>query len=133
MQDACRLGSSARSSATTLDGARRQSIIMHLTRLLNTREGSCLTDPSYGLPDLTDFTQGTTSQLAGLAQVLSERVGRHEPRLRRLSVHAQDAAKLPPRLRFELRAQLADGARLVLSASIAGSGRVLVQPAGVHA
>lgn len=127
-------------TATTHDradaGATRDTrltpIMAHLTRLLNTREGSCLLDPSYGLPDLTDFTHGTASELALLSHVLSERVTRHEPRLRKVSVHAQEHAKRPPRLRFELRAQLGHGERITLSAVVEEGGRIRVRPAWVH-
>jgi type VI secretion system protein len=119
-------------SGAATGAARREpppdAVVTHLTRLLNTREGSCLLDPSFGLPDLTDFTHGSPAEAALLSRILCERITRHEPRLCRLTVRASEAAVRPPRLRYALRARLADGTRLALTVSIAGGGQVSLQP-----
>jgi type VI secretion system protein len=60
-----------------------ESILAHLTRILNTRQGSAPIDPEFGVPDFTNLagtaTAGTTQQIAtDIARVLQ----RYEPRLR---------------------------------------------------
>ena len=132
MEAALGLASGTRASSSG-DAEPLEAILAHLMLLLNTREGSCLLDPSFGLPDLTDFTHGTLSEAALLSRILSERIARHEPRLHKLTVHAEDGATRPPTLRFAVQARLADGHRLALSACIADGGRVSVFARAVHA
>lgn len=59
------------------------SILGHLQRILNTRQGSVPIDASFGVPDFTNlagsFSTGTTDQII---QDMSRMIQRYEPRLR---------------------------------------------------
>ncbi|NYT85128.1 type VI secretion system baseplate subunit TssE [Pollutimonas harenae] len=59
------------------------SILEHLRRILNTRQGSVPVDPEFGVPDFTNlagsFSTGTTDQIV---QDMSRMIQRYEPRLR---------------------------------------------------
>ncbi|MFT0547403.1 type VI secretion system baseplate subunit TssE [Allopusillimonas ginsengisoli] len=59
------------------------SILDHLHRILNTRQGSVPVDPAFGVPDFTNlagsFSTGTTDQII---QDMNRMIQRYEPRLR---------------------------------------------------
>src|SRR5690606_494775 len=59
------------------------SILEHLQRILNTRQGSVPIDPEFGVPDFTNlagtFSTGTTEEIM---QDMSRMIQRYEPRLR---------------------------------------------------
>ncbi len=59
------------------------SILGHLQRILNTRQGSVPIDPEFGVPDFTNlagtFSTGTTEEIV---QDMSRMIQRYEPRLR---------------------------------------------------
>lgn len=59
------------------------SILEHLRRILNTRQGSVPVDAEFGVPDFTNlagsFSTGTTDQIV---QDMSRMIQRYEPRLR---------------------------------------------------
>ncbi|WP_049790308.1 type VI secretion system baseplate subunit TssE [Pusillimonas sp. T7-7] len=63
------------------------SILEHLRRILNTRQGSVPVDPEFGVPDFTNlagsFSTGTTDQIV---QDMSRMIQRYEPRLRQAQV-----------------------------------------------
>ncbi|MBO1112822.1 type VI secretion system baseplate subunit TssE [Bordetella petrii] len=60
-----------------------ESILNHLRRILNTRQGSVPIDPSFGVPDFTNlagsFATGTTGQMI---EDMNRMIQRYEPRLR---------------------------------------------------
>src|SRR5690606_33670706 len=59
------------------------SILNHLRRILNTRQGSVPIDPLFGVPDFTNlagsFASGTTGQMI---EDMNRMIQRYEPRLR---------------------------------------------------
>src|SRR5690606_24432426 len=59
------------------------SILNHLQRILNTRQGSVPIDPEFGVPDFTNlagsFSSGTTEQIM---QDMSRMIQQYEPRRR---------------------------------------------------
>lgn len=59
-----------------------QSILNHLQRILNTRQGSAPIDAEFGVPDFTNlagsFSAGSTDQII---ENLSRMIRRYEPRL----------------------------------------------------
>ncbi|GAB2895986.1 type VI secretion system baseplate subunit TssE [Paralcaligenes sp. KSB-10] len=60
------------------------SILSHLRRILNTRQGSVPIDPEFGVPDFTNlagsFSVGTTSQIS---DDMTRMIERYEPRLKK--------------------------------------------------
>jgi type VI secretion system protein len=77
------LGSDVERSHITRAEILVDSILEHLRRILNTRQGSVPIDPLFGVPDFTNlagsFTSGTTGQMI---EDMSRMIQRYEPRLR---------------------------------------------------
>lgn len=76
------LGSDAERSHITRSEILVDSILDHLHRILNTRQGSVPADPLFGVPDFTNlagsFSAGSTSQII---EDMTRMIERYEPRL----------------------------------------------------
>lgn len=108
--------------------ARLAAIVDHLGALLNTRAGSSLLDPTYGLPDLTDHAHATCDRSAAIARLVEASVRAHEPRLAGVVVRAEAPSDdAPACVRFALSAALSDGSPLQLRGHIGRGGRVELQ------
>ena len=62
------------------------SIIRHLERMLNTRQGSVLIADDYGVPDFTDSGSGFSDTIRDLERTLRATIQKYEPRLESLRV-----------------------------------------------
>ncbi len=85
------------------------SIVSHLSRLLNARQGVLGHLPDYGLPDITEIYQGLPYSLDGLLEDIARLITKYEPRLLNVevvpvSVHDSDAI-----LRLEIRGSTENG------------------------
>lgn len=108
----------------------------HLTRLLNTRQGSAPIDPHYGMADLSNiagsFAVGTTESIC---EEVALQIDRYEPRLvnARITVSNTADERNVLTLRFDITARLADpqgratDEALALEMRIDASGRVRLQ------
>lgn len=83
------------------------SILRHLTRILNTKQGNVPIAEDYGIPDFTDFVSSYLESVGGLERSLRQVIQRYEPRLKvlRVSFVPQEEGALS--LRFEIVARLA--------------------------
>lgn len=114
----------------------KKSIIDHLTRLLNTRQGSAPIDPDYGISDLSNiagsFAFGTTE---AICEEVALQINRYEPRLAdaRITVSNTTEERNVISLRFDIKAWINDMHRkstdemLSLLMRIDSSGRVHLQ------
>lgn len=107
-----------------------ESILKHLQRLLNSREGCCLTLTDYGMPDI-ESRAGSKIELAHeLETALRNTIQRYEPRLRRVVVKMEpsEEEKLVPK--FTVTAELAprdDFAKDVsFMTTVDPSGKILI-------
>ena len=66
------------------------SVKGHLWRLLNTRRGSAMIDPDYGIPDLSLGSQSHDAD--AIETLLRSVIERYEPRLRQLRLSVLPAA-----------------------------------------
>lgn len=107
-----------------------RSVIDHLVRLLNTRQGSVLTDPKFGVPD---FTNLAATSVKGSTRDIEEEIRRmvlkYEPRIRspRITLNRAEADVLS--MRFELEGALeVDDAEisLRLETTVGANGKVSV-------
>jgi type VI secretion system protein len=79
------------------------SVLDHLRAMLNTRQGSVLTCPDYGMPDLTEFMQAPDVQRALQSGILNS-IRKYEPRLKRVNVTYAGAEGLT--VHFDVNASL---------------------------
>ncbi|MCX5590251.1 type VI secretion system baseplate subunit TssE [Alcaligenes endophyticus] len=113
----------------------RDSIVLHLSELLNTREGAVPIDPNYGMPDMSNiagsFALGTTESLS---EALIRQVARYEKRLMNPRVTVEQESKEVITLRFELMGEVApiqEGERpqpFAMIIRINANGQVFVEP-----
>jgi len=105
-----------------------ESIRAHLTRILNTRQGSVPIDPDFGVPD---FTNLAGSSIAGntqeVAASITRMVARYEPRLKAVQVQLADAGSEVLSLSFTLEASIQVSDKTIpirLATRVSASGRV---------
>jgi type VI secretion system protein len=102
------------------------SIIAHLQRMLNTRQGSVPIALDYGIPDFTNFPGETLAETGQkLEKVMKQSILKYEPRLYNLKItfdnHPDDILSL----RFKLDATLTRDKRVpvVLETVLSSSGK----------
>jgi type VI secretion system protein len=122
--------SSGRSTAR--DGDIETSVSQHLNRLLNTRQGSCLTCPDYGLVEVSEVLHDFPDAIGIVQRALKNTIQQYEPRLKNVQVrHIKGEEMGEMSLSFEITAQLhlPDGRRqsLRFATAVDGSGNVQVQ------
>lgn len=108
------------------------SIVSHLSRLLNARQGVLQHLPDYGLPDITEIYQGLPYSLDGLLANITELITKYEPRLHQIevtpiSVHDMDAI-----LRLEIRGTADDGKTMRFATYFMSGGLAKVRQQGLR-
>src|SRR5574340_1343889 len=63
-----------------------ESVLRHLRKMLNTRPDQVLIQPSYGMPDLTEFVQDQPAAVEEVQAAILRSITQFEPRLRDVSV-----------------------------------------------
>ena len=81
----------------------RESVLQHLSRLLNTRKGSVLMDAEFGMPD---FTNMTVNRMTSLAEAIQDMISRYEPRLADVEVSFTEDQEDPFSYSFSVSAML---------------------------
>ncbi len=83
------------------------SILDHLGKLLNTRQGSTLISPDFGMPDFTGISGSLdTESLFHMEETLTKVITRFEPRLDQVKVSFDPAPDKPFLIPFKLRATI---------------------------
>lgn len=82
------------------------SILRHLQRMLNTRQGNAPTVPDYGVPDLTELARGFPESTVSLEQSLRGCIEKYEPRLRDVTVRFKESPDDLLSLSFEVTGRL---------------------------
>lgn len=102
------------------------SILLHLQRILNTRQGNVPIADDYGVPDFTEYLKFGAAYAGELEKFLRSTIQKYEPRLKgvRVSFVAQEEDRL--NLRFQVVAKLADNARLQMQfeTTIGSDGKI---------
>ena len=62
------------------------SVMRHLQRMLNTRQGHVPIQPEYGMPDITDCAEGSPEALDRIRRAIRSSIEMFEPRLRRVKI-----------------------------------------------
>jgi type VI secretion system protein len=118
---------------TSRDSDTESAVTQHLARLLNTRQGSCLTCPDYGLIEVSEVLYDFPDAIGIMQRALKNTIQNYEPRLKNVQVrHLKNEIAGEMVLQFEITAQLhfPDGRRqsLRFATAVDGSGNVKVQP-----
>lgn len=58
------------------------AVVRHLRQMLATRQGSSLTCPDYGIPDITHYMHDLTEATAVMQRAVKQAVQQYEPRLK---------------------------------------------------
>ncbi|MCS6499213.1 type VI secretion system baseplate subunit TssE [Burkholderia thailandensis] len=105
-----------------------RSIIDHLRRILNTRQGHVPIDPAFGVPDFTNLAGGFAQGSAREIEAQIERViACYEPRLKSPRVTLAERALDAATLHFSLDARLVLDAREVPArflTTVSGNGKI---------
>ena len=122
---------SGRSSSRRDDDV-EASVRAHLAQVLNTRQGSCLTCPDYGLIEVSEVLYDFPDAVGVVTRALKNTIQLYEPRLKNLAVrHVKNEGAHEMLLQFEIsgQVQLSDGRRssLRLSTAVDASGNVKVE------
>lgn len=116
---------------TRRDSDTETGVTEHLARMLNTRQGSCLTCPDYGLIEVSEVLYDFPDAVGIVQRALKNSIQTYEPRLKNVQVRhlkSEDVHEMV--LQFEITAQLhlPDGRRqsLRFATSVDGSGNVKI-------
>jgi type VI secretion system protein len=82
------------------------SILRHLQRMLNTRQGHVLTQPEYGMPDVTEFIHTLPSTVDDVRRAIRNSIEKFEPRLRNVEINYAPSVEGSLNLRFEITAEM---------------------------
>lgn len=105
-----------------------ESIRAHLTRILNTRQGSVPIDPDFGVPDFTNLAgsslSGSTQEVAAS---ITRMVARYEPRLKSVQVQLAESGSEVLSLSFTLEGSIEVSDKTIpirLATRVSASGRI---------
>ena len=106
------------------------SILRHLQKMLNTRQGHVLTQPEYGIPDVTEFIQTLPDMVNEVRSAIRNSIEKFEPRLRNVEVAFVPSEGAGLSLRFEITAELVtekEDASVCFETSVSPSGHIDVR------
>ncbi|MFY9268865.1 MAG: type VI secretion system baseplate subunit TssE [Candidatus Manganitrophaceae bacterium] len=106
------------------------SVLGHLRKMLNTRQGHVLIQPEYGMPDVTEFVQNLPEMVERVQRAIRTSIERFEPRLRNVRVKHLVSPDDRMSLKFEITAELVTEREEVsvwFETAVAPSGRIEVR------
>ncbi|MBP1748319.1 MAG: tssE [Deltaproteobacteria bacterium] len=108
------------------------SIINHLQRVLNTRQGSVPIAEDYGMPDFTNYQGlGIAEQAKGISEIIRNMILKYEPRLQGAQVVYEPDKNDLLSLRFKLQTEIVHGrdekSVVELETVISSEGKVRVE------
>lgn len=106
-----------------------QSVVAYITKILNTRQGSSLLDPDFGIPDFTGVGGNVNSEdIKQFRADIAQTIERNEPRVREVQVDFTPAGGSEASLMFTLNFKLAikpfDQTPVTLYSKVGSSGMV---------
>jgi type VI secretion system protein len=104
----------------------RQSVIAHLSLMLNSRKDCSTANRHFGMPDFTEAVHNFPMGIVSLQRMIADLIQRYEPRLKNVSVRPVDLSTEQLVLSFEVRAQLHNGSALTLHTRLSRGGRISI-------
>jgi type VI secretion system protein len=104
------------------------SIMDHLNRLFNTREGSLPHLKDYGLPDISEIYRKMPHGIEELQNAVKKTIEKYEPRLHKIKVIPQDTDPNEFRLVFILSGELRDGGLVRFQTTFSSQGKSSIAP-----
>lgn len=91
------------------------AVVRHLKQMLSTRQGSSITCPDYGVPDVTHLLHDLPEAIALIQRGVKASMQQYEPRLKNVQIrHVRNSNEVgQPAMTFEISGHilLADGRR----------------------
>lgn len=87
------------------------SVLRHLRRILNTKQGNVLIAEDYGVPDFSDFLNALPDSIRDIEKNIRTAIQKYEPRLSGVRVNFIPQEEDPLSLRFQITARLAMDAK----------------------
>jgi len=109
--------------------AMEKSILLHLQRMLNTRQENSQTVPNYGVPDLTEMGRNFPESARVLEGAIKRSVEEYEPRLRDVRVKFRTSEDEVLTLSFDVTARLVtrgEQASVQFETRLSSDGRFVV-------
>jgi type VI secretion system protein len=105
------------------------SVVRHLQRILNTRQGNVPIAEDYGIPDLLDFLQTYPESVREIERALKLAIQKYEPRLQAVKVRLVPQEEDILSLRFQIVAKLSTETRrqVLFETLIDADGKIDVQ------
>jgi type VI secretion system protein len=104
------------------------SIMDHLNRLFNTRDGSLSHLKHYGLPDISEIYRKMPDGIDELEGAIKKTVEIYEPRLRNVKVMKQDNETDKFKLVFIVSGELREGGRVRFQTTFTSIGNSSIVP-----
>lgn len=112
------------------DNQRRgiESVLSHLKRILNTRQGNVPIAADYGIPDFLDFLQTYPESVHAIEQNIKNAIDKYEPRLSGATVIYLPDETETLTLRFQITASITEekGRRISFETVVDTEGRIHV-------
>jgi type VI secretion system protein len=105
------------------------SVVGHIQRILNTRQGNVPIADDYGVPDFLDFLQTYPDSVRQIEESIRSAIDRYEPRLSGACVTFIPQEEDDLDLRFQIMAvlALAEDRQILLETVVGTDGRVRVR------
>ncbi len=106
------------------------SVLGHLTRILNTKRGSAQIAEDFGLPDFTEFLRAYPDSIRDMERMVRRTILKYEPRLAGVRVRFIPREEDALSLRFQITARLSIDEKKspVIFESVVGSdGKISVR------
>ncbi|MBD3419721.1 MAG: type VI secretion system baseplate subunit TssE [Chitinivibrionales bacterium] len=104
------------------------SIMDHLNRMFNTREGSLVHLKDYGLPDISEIYRKMPDGIDELQEAIKRTIEKYEPRLKRVKILQKETDKKDFKLEFILSAELLEGGQVRFQTTFTSMGNSSIEP-----
>lgn len=107
-----------------------RSVLAHVQKMLNVRQGNVAALPDFGLPDINDLAHRHGNPVPELKKAIKQCIERFEPRLTKVRVRYAPDPAAPLDLRFEVAGQVSAGGAsnpVVFETTVNGAGHVRVR------